>query len=330
MMYQKIPLYKARDFSDKFSATFGFFRQTWRVMLRTYLYFVLPVTVILAIGMDGYYDSVFSTAFGASSSPSLASSFPWASYVLLLVGGILASAMMLAVVYSVMTEYYTGTSNINSLAPRDMWPVLSRNILRSLALTALLLVFAVLMIAVSAFLVYHLTVFGFFIAMAIFAVLVPVFSLWPAVYLLERDNAVFPSLAIAFRYGFKTWGGLVVLLIVMGIIVYAISCLLIMPGAIMSGLKAVVFPGAFMEGGIGSVAYAFVQFVLILAALFAGNFAYSLLFEAVAFHYGHAAEVLDNVSVDDDINHFEELADNGTDEPADTDETTGIDNFDRL
>lgn len=71
---------------------------------------------------------------------------------------------------------------------------------------------------------------------ALLVFMVPL-SLWAPIYLIEDDTHLVEALRKSYRYGMKTWGSLFVLALVMTVIVYAVSCLLQIPGMVMIGIK---------------------------------------------------------------------------------------------
>jgi hypothetical protein len=130
------------------------------------------------------------------------------------------------------------------------------------------------------------------------------------------------------RYGYHTWGKLFLVLVVMYLIMNIVQSMLLFPSMILMAFKAVLFPTAFENGGFLPLLYTFGTFVLTVVASFATYFFTALFYVAVAYHYGHAAEKLDNVSVVGDIDQFEQLADTHADAPEPT--AAGADDIDRF
>ena len=69
-----------------------------------------------------------------------------------------------------------------------------------------------------------------------------------------------------------------------------------------------VFVSANDDGGfVNSVGYSFIVYLLGVIQAFANFFAYSLPFIGLAYQYGHACEKIDHVTVESDIDRFEQL-----------------------
>ena len=48
----KIPLYKERTFGEKFSVTFAFLRQNWKLWLQLSCYLLLPLCLVQALALN--------------------------------------------------------------------------------------------------------------------------------------------------------------------------------------------------------------------------------------------------------------------------------------
>lgn len=318
-MTNKIPLFQIRDFSDKFSATFDFVRQNWRVFLRMALYIWLPFSIVQGVFLNTYYSVIFSDAFFGDASFS--DDLPWPMIALLGVLSLVSLIVIWAVTYGLMKLYEQGDGDLSNLTLHDFLPILKRDTWRMckvvLAYVAMYIVFVlagVLLGVVGGILTFGL--FTFFLVLIILAaivVLMPPLSLFPAVYLLDEESTLWDALKTSFRYGFKTWGGLFALLFVFGIIIYAASGFLMLPGLLMSIFKSTIFPATFTGSGVLPVLYTIVQDIIVIVTNFIAWLLMPLPLIAVGFHYGHAAELLDNVSVAGDIDHFDELADKSED-----------------
>ena len=58
---------------------------------------------------------------------------------------------------------------------------------------------------------------------------------------------------------------------------------------------------------INSAGYSFLIYLLGVVQAFVGYFAYSLPFIGLAYQYGHASEKVDHVTMESDIDRFEQL-----------------------
>lgn len=51
----KVELYRTRTFSEKISDTFAFIKDTWRPMMKYFVYLMLPVSIVLAFFMNNFF-----------------------------------------------------------------------------------------------------------------------------------------------------------------------------------------------------------------------------------------------------------------------------------
>lgn len=328
---QKINLYQKRNFSEKFSATIDYVRQTWRPHLSMSLYLLLPLCVIQTVGMNGYYDSIMHS--NGDLDPS------WGSLVLVIVGGMMVMLMLVSMVYGLM-RIYMSDDDISALTPKTFWPQLRHGLRRcpllmlaGLAVCAVVVLLEVLLATTVAIMS------GLLLAIVIIVLLVaPIIAilpltLFPAFYLMEDETNVVTALAKAYEYGFKEWKGTFSFIFIMGVIIYTVSGITMTPGLIMSALKETLFPATFTGNGLAPAAYSLVQFILTLAANFVSCLAYGIMFIGAGFQYGNLIEVFESRSVDDGIDHFDELADKSIDD-QETETASAFDddieNFDKL
>ncbi len=297
----KIPLYCVRTFSEKFSATIDFCNQNWRVLFRMSLYFILPLSLLQSFGLTNYYQWAFQNAVsGATSIDGL----PFGSMGLLIGGSMLLSLIMMSVVYGLMKCYDRSDEGIATLTLREFNPTLLHFLKRSVVALLVLLLVEVVVIGICVF-------FAMISPIALVLALIPVMvflfpvALFIPTYLFEDDTPVFSAFVKGYRYGFKTWGGMFKLLIVMGFAVYFVSSLMMLPAMIMMVAKGFLFPGAMASTS--SLLYSLGTFLVsVLTAFFANLFSLPV-FIALAYQYGHAAEKFDNVTVEERIDDFEEL-----------------------
>lgn len=329
-MFEKIQLYQIRNFSDKFSATFDFVRQNWRVFLRITLYLWLPLAIIQGIFVNSYYSALLGEVFTSGPKDYANSDMPWGMMSLLLVVSIVSFIMVWSVTYAVLKKYEDGDGDISQLTIHDIKPLLKRNSGRMcLTFVAYIAVYiAFILLGMLAFVFSAMpgsSVLFVILLIGVMVAIMPPLSLFPTIYLMEDDATLWGSFKKSFDYGFRTWGGLFALLFVFIIIGYASSTILLIPSMIMSAVKSAIFPAA-SAGSILAIVYTIILDIFTIAATYGSWLVLSLILVALAFHYGHAAELLDEVSVEKDIEQFEEVADKENDDEVKSD----IDNFDNL
>lgn len=325
-----IPLYRVRSFSDNFSDTFDFMSQNLKSLFRLFLYLMLPFCLLQSAGLGGFFENYMRlmTKLGdASQMDSFWDIHTIVGYVVYMLAALLASIMLLSLTYAIMVEYGERKGDLSAVSVRSLWPRLRGNLRRSVILT--LMGFAVMLVVIAIIgLSFAVSPWLLIVVVPLLLAVAVALMLWAPVYLFEDRLNVFEALSKTVRYGYHTWGKLFLVLLVMYLIMNIVQSLLMVPSMILMGLKAVLFPTAFENGGFMPLLYTFGIFVLTVVASFAAYFFVALFYVAVAYHYGHAAEKLDNVSVVGDIDQFEQLADTHTDAPEPT--ATGDDAIDRF
>lgn len=319
-MNDKIELYRVRSFGEKIDDTFRFARQNWKALLRFLLYLAMPISLVEALSlsslsthlMGGNYDLSFSSVIAAE-----------ALYI------IVACVMMIvvqALVYSLIKVYETDT-DLQTLTMHQLWPTLRHSLWRSLAVSVVAIILSVVIYALV-FLPTFVSPFFIFVTGILGMVLtIPLLMLAPA-YLLDDDCGIIEAVQHAYRYGIKTFWGIIAVMLVMGIICYILSVIAMIPMGLVSILKSTLMMS-------DSPALPFVTlgfYILAVFGAFVTAFFMAMITICVAMLYGHAAEKVDNVSVTDDIDHFEQMADNNEDAPQlpDIDDPDEIDDFDKL
>lgn len=311
METQKIPLYKVRQFGEKISDTFAFVSENLKPLLKYITYFMLPVALVMGLAMNGYLNSVLHlAAIGDEVSPEtlveLASSFGGV-IVALLVGYPLLSA----VVYGLMRVYGERENRLRGLTWAEFKPVFMPALKRSFKLLGFALLLGLLVSAVAGALVFVLgtalrVLFLAVIYIALLVVLVPI-SLMTPIYLFEDDIMLMGALKKAMRLGFRTWGGIFAVMFVLGLIVGIVSGIISLPWSIALGAQAAFGMEEDAESFVGTTGFGFIVFLLSVLQSFVSFLCYAVPTIGLAYQYGHAAEKIDHVTVEADIDKFENL-----------------------
>ena len=298
METQKIPLYKVRQFGEKISDTFAFVSENLKPLLKYITYFMLPVALLMGLAMNGYLNSVLHlAAIGDEMSPEtlveLASSFGGVM-VALLVGYPLLSA----VVYGLMRVYGERENRLRGLMWAEFKPVFMPALKRSFKLLGFALLLGLLVSAVAGALV--------FVLGTALRVLVPI-SLMTPIYLFEDEITLMGALKKAMRLGFRTWGGIFAVMFVLGLIVGIVSGIISLPWSIALGAQAAFGMEEDAESFVGTTGFGFIVFLLSVLQSFVSFLCYAVPTIGLAYQYGHAAEKIDHVTVEADIDKFENL-----------------------
>ena len=304
---KKIILYKERDFSAKFDDTFAFLRQNYKPLLKFITYLLLPVSLLQAIAMDGYMDTALdmSSVGGAAGIEGL-------SGMMLSLGGmmvfsVIGSLLLYSVVYAMMYIYEQSTDGIATLAGAELKPVLMRNIRRSLLLmlcyVGLVLAAAILVGALMAIVSYWMVLPAI---IGIIIVAIPLSLVMP-IYLLEDDTTVGEAFGKSFHLGWPNWWSTLGIMLVMGIIASFAQGVFATPYYIAIVLKSVLGMQQGFDGFGESPMYSFMVYLFSVLQTFATYVLTTMLVVASALQYGHCAEKEDHVSMEDNIERFEQL-----------------------
>lgn len=124
------------------------------------------------------------------------------------------------------------------------------------------------------------------------------------------------ALSKSLRLGFKTWGGIFAVVFVLYIVVSVISGMSSMPWYIMMIARSVFIVSDTSEGAgiVTSSVYVIIMYLLAVVQAFGMYVGYILMYTGIGILYGHAADKIDGMSVERDVDNFERFSDNNTDD----------------
>ena len=303
-----IKLYRKRTFGDKLSDTFDFVGENFRTLLKYITYLVLPVAIVQTFCMNnfmtGYMESI--TAITSGGGRNFADMLQWLSSMgLYMLVQFVAIILVYAVSYTMMQLYEQRSERLKGVTFDELRPGVVQKCLRQLVLLvtsiAIFVVFVLLMALLIAASPY------FILPVIIIAVVVlPLFVLVYPIYLFE-DTDIVSAYAKSVRLGWKTWAGIVGVMIVLYIISSIISGLISTPWYIMVMAKNLLATQGNTSGFVSSFGYTAIQYLLGVVSSFAGSCIMALMCIGIAYQYGHACDKVDGVGVDQDIENFETL-----------------------
>ncbi len=303
-----IKLYRKRTFGDKLSDTFDFVGENFRTLLKYITYLVLPVAIVQTFCMNnfmtGYMESI--TAITSGGGRNFADMLQWLSSMgLYMLVQFVAIILVYAVSYTMMQLYEQRSERLKGVTFDELRPGVVQKCLRQLVLLvtsiAIFVVFVLLMALLIAASPY------FILPVIIIAVVVlPLFVLVYPIYLFE-DTGIVSAYAKSVRLGWKTWAGIVGVMIVLYIISSIISGLISTPWYIMVMAKNLLATQGNTSGFVSSFGYTAIQYLLGVVSSFAGSCIMALMCIGIAYQYGHACDKVDGVGVDQDIENFETL-----------------------
>lgn len=299
--YRKIPFYKVRSFGEKFDDTFGFVRQNMRYIWRYLLYAILPVGLIMGLMMQWYMSALIS-----ADAERLDDIFMSPGYWVMIVLSIVCGAFVVATIFSLIQFYNNQPDGLLSVSTEALRPYVYRNTGRvlKLFLAAIVLIVAYMLLVVLA--VYGLRWLSLVVVPATF-ILGVVSALVPPVYIFENVS-VLTAIRRGFHLGWKTFGGVLAVLIVFYIIIYVATILFALPWYVCIFVQTLTIDSNSAETFASSPAFSIISYFCSVLFM-VGSMACSLLMiVAVSYQYAHAAEKVDGVSVEEGIDDFEQLA----------------------
>lgn len=309
----KIAMYVQRTFGDKLNATFDFIKENWKVLLKYVTYLLLPVSLIQALSMNGLMGMMLGTADPAVVEAMFTDSGQVVTFVsyygLLLLISLIGTNLLGALVYTLMRLYNEREQRLSGIEFGELKPLLYRNFKRLFSLTLFaifMMVLIGLVIGVLASLVSSFSVLFVFLLLLVGLLLLAPLLLWGSIYLFE-DISLMKAFSKAFRLGFATWGGVVLMAIVMGFLASILQGVTTMPWYI-SILVKTFFIASDAGSGIGtSAGYNLMLYLFGVLQAFGAYLAMIFYLVGLAYQYGHAAEKMDSVRIEEDINHFDQL-----------------------
>lgn len=246
----QIPFYKKRPFGDKLNATFVFIRENAIPFFKAQLLIAGPILLLMTIVINQFSFDFINLGFNPEELNASDAFRLLKLYGLLIISGIITSAIMPAVTFSYMKAYQEKSpqlitnSDITSGLGSRIFNLLGFNLLSAiiLAAVAFILSFAVgFSAAASAFLV---VIFGMLLLIAVIYIAVS-FSLGSSIIVFENNNPI-DAIGRSFRLISGKWWSTFGLIVVMGILSLIINQLFGLPRAIFFGVKAFT---SFEEGG---------------------------------------------------------------------------------
>lgn len=314
----KIELYRTRTFSEKLSDTFAFIRENWRPILKYFFYLMLPASIVLAFFMNHFMEMYMSFSMSMNKGGAFNDS-DLVSLLLYLPGLIIVSGLSYillgALVFTMVRLYRKREQRLKNLTTEEVKPelifCLKRAALLTLAFFGILLVYILLMGSIVALgMVVNMALGFVFLLFVYFVTLVLVvpMSLVEPVYLLEDDISVWGALKKGLRLGFKTFGGILAVTFVIGLLASVIQTVTSVPWYIMFVVKT-VFLTAFEENSafVNSFIYTVLQYISCVFECLGMLLSSVITTIGLVIQYGHAADKIDGVGVEENIAHFDEL-----------------------
>lgn len=309
---RRIPLYASRSIGETLSATFDFVAQNFVPLIKFLSAFLLPVSALMGLSYQSLLSSFAHIEDYDDETELILSAVT--GYIPVFVLCLIGALLTVAVTYTLMQKYQQRDNLLKGITLNEIKPLLKHNLWRLLkmlllltligmvAFVALVLVAAMIMAIGGKF-----EVFLFLLYMGMLAIALPLGLVLP-MCVFEPELSLFSCVKKAVRLGFKTWGTLFVVMLVITMLVQIVSVILIIP------FMFTTVASMFFEidsSQYASLAYTSSAWFSVLTFASSLLFCFGLLlmsalsFVAFAFCYGRAADKVEGVSVKNAVQNFD-------------------------
>jgi len=298
--FQKIDFYKERSFGEKLSAAFAFIKQNFKPLFKYMSYFVLPLGIIYGLFYQSYIETIMSNA-ESSSTPRMG---------IFLIGLIFSFCYWCvnAMLYALMIVYNDSPDGLNSVSDSDVWRqfrvCLVKSIKMGLSLMFLIILFGLIgaVLSMAFFPLLFLFILACFLSFVLLALVNPTYMFDDLGIL----SSVSEGITLAFNTFWSTLGLMIVTVLITSVLTFAAE----VPYYIVFMVNGIV------GGSLSDVSIFMKVFLALLmaVAMCIQLYSTSIITYALCYQYGHAAEIMDGVSVTNAIDDFDSLAEKKSDD----------------
>lgn len=309
---RRIPLYASRSIGETLSATFDFVAQNFVPLIKFLSAFLLPVSALMGLSYQSLLSSFAHIEDYDDETELILSAVT--GYIPVFVLCLIGALLTVAVTYTLMQKYQQRDNLLKGITLNEIKPLLKHNLWRLLKMLLLLtligMVAFVALVLVAAMIMSiggKFEAFLFLLYMAMLAIALPLGLVLP-MCVFEPELSLFSCVKKALRLGFKTWGTMFVVMLVITMLVQIVSVILIIP------FMFTTVASMFFEidsSQYASLAYTNSAWFSVLTFASSLLFCFGLLlmsalsFVAFAFCYGRAADKVEGVSVKNAVQNFD-------------------------
>lgn len=309
---RRINLYASRSIGETLSATFDFVTQNFVPLIKFLSAFLLPVSALMGLSYQSMFSS-FAHIDNLNDETEQILSVVM-SYLPVLVLCLIGALLTVAVTYTLMQKYQQRDNLLKGVTLSEIKPLLKHNLWRVfkmlLLLTLIGMVAFVVLVLVATMIMSigsKFEAFLFLLYMAMLAIALPLGLVLP-LCVFEPELGLFSCVKKALRLGFKTWGTLFVVMLVITMLVQIVSFILMIP-FLFTTMTTMFFE--IDSSQYASLAYTSSAWFSVLTFASSLLFCFGLLlmsalsFVAFAFCYGRAADKVEGVSVKNAVQNFD-------------------------
>lgn len=309
---RRINLYASRSIGETLSATFDFVTQNFVTLIKFLAAFLLPVSALMGLSYQSMFSSFANIENLNDETEQILSVVM--SYLPVLVLCLIGALLTVAVTYTLMQKYQQRDNLLKGLTLSEIKPLLKHNLWRVLKMLLLLTLIGIVAFVVLVLVATMIMSIGskfeaflFLLYMAMLAVALPLGLVLP-LCVFEPELGLFSCVKKALRLGFKTWGTLFVVMLVITMLVQIVSFILMIP-FLFTTMTTMFFEIDSTQ--YASLAYTSSAWFSVLTFASSLLFCFGLLlmsalsFVAFAFCYGRAADKVEGVSVKNAVQNFD-------------------------
>ena len=309
---RRINLYASRSIGETLSATFDFVTQNFVTLIKFLAAFLLPVSALMGLSYQSMFSS-FAHIDNLNDETEQILSVVM-SYLPVLLLCLIGALLTVAVTYTLMQKYQQRDNLLKGLTLSEIKPLLKHNLWRVFKMLLLLTLIGIVAFVVLVLVATMLMAIGgkfeaflFLLYMAMLAIALPLGLALP-LCVFEPELSLFSCVKKALRLGFKTWGTLFVVMLVITMLVQIVSFILMIP-FLFTTMTTMFFEIDSTQ--YASLAYTSSAWFSVLTFASSLLFCFGLLlmsalsFVAFAFCYGRAADKVEGVSVKNAVQNFD-------------------------
>ena len=309
---RRIHLYASRSIGETLSATFDFVTQNFVTLIKFLAAFLLPVSALMGLSYQSMFSSFANIENLNDETEQILSVVM--SYLPVLLLCLIGALLTVAVTYTLMQKYQQRDNLLKGLTLSEIKPLLKHNLWRVLKMLLLLTLIGIVAFVVLVLVATMIMSIGskfeaflFLLYMAMLAIALPLGLALP-MCVFEPELSLFSCVKKALRLGFKTWGTLFVVMLVITMLVQIVSFILMIP-FLFTTMTTMFFEIDSTQ--YASLAYTSSAWFSVLTFASSLLFCFGLLlmsalsFVAFAFCYGRAADKVEGVSVKNAVQNFD-------------------------
>lgn len=309
---RRINLYASRSIGETLSATFDFVTQNFVPLIKFLSAFLLPVSALMGLSYQSMFSSFAHIENLNDETEQILSVVM--SYLPVLLLCLIGALLTVAVTYTLMQKYQQRDNLLKGLTLSEIKPLLKHNLWRLLKMLLLLTLIGIVAFVVLVLVATMIMSIGskfeaflFLLYMAMLAIALPLGLVLP-MCVFEPELSLFSCVKKALRLGFKTWGTLFVVMLVITMLVQIVSFILMIP-FLFTTMTSMFFEIDSTQ--YASLAYTSSAWFSVLTFASSLLFCFGLLlmsalsFVAFAFCYGRAADKVEGVSVKNAVQNFD-------------------------